>query len=94
MRFLNVLLVALLSSFLLACPASTTGPKRNADVVDCNYNWPAKSRHVCIKDMPRADCEALFQSTMFIREESCYCDSAGKQRNSVQGTGYTQYDCN
>lgn len=94
MRFLNVLLVALLSSILLACPASTSGPKKSADVVDCNYFWGAKNRHVCIKDMPRSDCEALFMSSMFAREESCVCDQSGKQKNSVQGTGYTQYDCN
>lgn len=94
MRFLIVLLAAMLSSILLSCTSPTSGPKKNGDVVDCNYYWGAKSRHVCIKDMPRADCEALFMSSMFAREESCVCDQPGKQKSSVQGTGYTQYDCN
>lgn len=94
MRFLNVLFLVLLSSFLPLCTSKGSGPQKQGDVVDCNYYWKTRSRHVCIKDMPRTDCEGLFMSTSFTREESCVCDQPGKQKNSVQGTGYTQYDCN
>jgi hypothetical protein len=83
MRFLIVLLAAMLSSILLSCTSSTSGPKKNGDVVDCNYYWGAKSRHVCIKDMPRADCEALFMSSMFAREEACVCATRRANRKTV-----------
>ncbi len=80
-------------SLLSYCSSSSSTTSNKGDVVDCNYYWPARSRHVCIKDMPRRDCNDLFAGGMFNREEACVCDQGGKEKNQVQGTGYTQYDC-
>ncbi|MFN3603421.1 MAG: hypothetical protein ACK4UJ_01790 [Leptonema sp. (in: bacteria)] len=61
--------------------------------IDCNYFWPAKQIHVCIKDMPKKECEDLFSSGQFIMEKECYCDTSKKEKNFIKGQNYIQYDC-
>lgn len=61
--------------------------------VDCNYFWPARKVHVCIKDMPKQECEDLFSLGQFYKEEECYCDTSGKEKNYIKGQNYIQYDC-
>lgn len=70
----------------------STKPKA-ADLVDCNYFWPNRNRHVCIKDMPKRECEDLFFMVEFQRDRQCVCDEKGRDKNAVRGSGYVQYDC-
>jgi len=67
--------------------------QRAEDRIDCNYFWPARQVHVCIKEMPVDECEFLFASGRFVREDSCYCDSVQREKNSVKTAQYIQYDC-
>jgi len=67
--------------------------QRAEDRIDCNYFWPARQVHVCIKEMPVDECEFLFASGQFVREDSCYCDSAQREKNPVKTAQYIQYDC-
>ena len=73
--------------------ASVTKEAPEADLVDCNYYWPARRRHVCIKDMPVTECEDLFFMAGFQREKECVCDATGREKNRIDGGGYIQYDC-
>lgn len=97
MNKLSVVLILALFAILPGCKSSkgtnSASTKQNSDLVDCNYYWPVRQRYVCIKDMPRNDCEGLFAAGGFRRETSCICDTAGKTKSQVEGTGYTQYDC-
>jgi len=94
MKNLTVAALLAMSSILLSCKTPASNPPKRADLIDCNYYWQVRTRHVCIKDMPRAECEGLFGSSMFQREDTCVCDKPGKQKKQVEGSGYTQYDCN
>lgn len=70
-----------------------TNPK-SADLVDCNYMLRTSRHHVCIKDMPREECSSLFEMSIGLdKEDECVCDQPGREKKSVSGTGYTQYDC-
>ncbi len=61
--------------------------------IDCNYYWIAKQVHVCIKNMLKEECEYLFSSNSFIKEEECYCDVHKLFKREVQVNYYIQYDC-
>ena len=84
---------------VLGCSSTESGsPKKtnrsnNVELVDCNYYWAARRRHVCIKDMPKKDCNDLFYASGFTQERECVCDAKGRAQNKVEGTGYIQYDC-
>lgn len=65
----------------------------SVEKVDCNYYWPTRKVHVCIKDMPKQECEDLFSLGQFYKEEECYCDTSGKEKNYIKGQNYIQYDC-
>ncbi len=90
-----------LSISCVSKPKPTNQPHENpnkiyqkvADRIDCNYFWPARQVHVCIKEMPIDECEFLFSSGQFIHEDSCYCDSAQKEKYPIKTTQYIQYDC-
>jgi len=79
------------ASTVAQAPVTKEAP--GADLVDCNYYWPVRRRHVCIKDMPVTECEDLFFMPGFQRERDCFCDAAGREKNRVDGSGYIQYDC-
>ncbi len=61
--------------------------------IDCNYYWPAKQVHVCIKNMLKEECEYLFSYNSFIKEEECYCDVHKLSKREVETINYIQYDC-
>ncbi len=67
--------------------------EQSVELVDCNYYWPMRNRHVCIKDMPISECEDLFYVPGFQRESECYCDVANREKNRIEGSDYVQYDC-
>ena len=93
MKKISIAVFIAMSFLLPLCKSQSSQTTSKGDVVDCNYYWPARSRYVCIKDMPRKECEELFAAGGFNREKTCVCDNGGKQKNIVEGTGYTQYDC-
>ncbi|MCS7205494.1 MAG: hypothetical protein NZ853_07340 [Leptospiraceae bacterium] len=61
--------------------------------IDCNYFWAARQVHVCIKNIPKSECESLFASGQFIQEKDCYCDAYQKSIRKIETQGYIQYDC-
>ncbi len=61
--------------------------------IDCNYFWPARQIHVCIKNMLKEECEFLFSNYAFIKEIDCYCDTYNKPKNRIETSNYIQYDC-
>ncbi len=61
--------------------------------INCNYYWPLRKVHVCIKDIDEEECNLLFASERFLKEDECYCDKHNKEKNIIKGTGYIQYDC-
>ncbi len=84
--------------FLMQAGCKTPPPRVNkpaADLVDCNYLWTEQNQHVCIKNMPRRECEELFNTTVyhFRPDTECICDRSGKEKNPVAGTPYLQYFC-
>ncbi len=72
---------------------NSTISNENHERIDCNYYWPARNIHVCIKDMPIFECESLFSSGQFLREEHCFCDKNHREKNFIKGQSYIQYDC-
>lgn len=78
-------------SIVTQVPVTKEAP--GADSVNCNYYWPLRRRHVCIKDMPVTECEELFSMSGFHRESDCFCDAADRKKNRVDGGRYIQYDC-
>ncbi len=65
----------------------------NIERIDCNYYWPARQVHVCIKNMLKEECEFLFSNYNFIKEIDCYCEVHQKPKNIVETSSYIQYDC-
>lgn len=61
--------------------------------IDCNYFWPARQVHVCIKEMPVSECENLFSLGQFSKENHCYCDKYNREKTYIKGQNYIQYDC-
>lgn len=100
---LYLLCFVLFSACAVPEPANPKGPAPNvtetpssvksSGLVDCNYYWPARRRHVCIKEMPVKECEELFYMSGFQREKECVCDVSGRKKNRVDGGSYIQYDC-
>ncbi|GIX42546.1 MAG: hypothetical protein KatS3mg129_2279 [Leptospiraceae bacterium] len=66
---------------------------QSTEKIDCNYFWPARQVHVCIKEMPKEECESLFSLGQFLKEEQCYCDIHQKEKNKIETASYIQYDC-
>lgn len=72
---------------------SISDKHQDIEKIDCNYFWPARQVHVCIKEMPKKECEMLFSMGQFIKEEDCYCDIHKKEKNTIKTETYVQYDC-
>jgi hypothetical protein len=76
-----------------ACGSPEKKGTAGGDLVDCNYYWPKQYVHVCIKDMPKKECEDLFTVPFFDREKDCACSQPGRKAEQVKGMGYVQYNC-
>ncbi|MCB1309072.1 MAG: hypothetical protein KDK30_12860 [Leptospiraceae bacterium] len=83
-----------------ACKTEQAGNTANipvarppADSGPCNYYWVRKRRHFCIERMPVRDCEFLFATGDFIKDDHCVCFDSGREATRVQGSGYVQIDC-
>lgn len=70
------------------------GPVKNGAVMDCNYFWHLRRQHVCIKDMIRDECHALFITNKdFVPDSRCACDDPGSKITKDKAWGYVQIFC-
>lgn len=88
-----LLILAAVSQLFVCGTSEKKTTKTTADVVDCNYHLSNQNVHVCIKDMPRKECEELFAAPNLEREKECVCNQPGRKAEQVKGVGYVQTNC-
>lgn len=80
--------------FLPGAGCREPDPRHAGPVTDCNYFWFLRRQHVCIKDMIRDECNALFITNKdFVPDSRCACDEPGAKVTKDKAWGYVQLFC-